>query len=147
MIFQFEISWILISNRQIFPSFVLEDRVLPVHVLRMMQWSMMGLQFTVISKQWCALWCWADLSSGLNCRADNNCKITNDKHAPWKREEIALNLLHTTIINHKSFYPDSHKSNISILWALHENKSGVSGVLYDDFLCNLSRSCKNILTV
>lgn len=40
---------------------------LPVHVLRMMQWSMMGLQLTVISKQWCALWCWADLSSGLNC--------------------------------------------------------------------------------
>lgn len=43
---------------------------LPVHVLRMMQWSMIGLQFTVISKQWCALWCWADLSSGLNCRRD-----------------------------------------------------------------------------
>lgn len=41
---------------------------LPVQVLRMMQWSMMGLQLTVISKQWCALWCWADLSSGLNCR-------------------------------------------------------------------------------
>lgn len=40
----------------------------PVQVLRMMQWSMMGLQLTVISRQWCALWCWADLSSGLNCR-------------------------------------------------------------------------------
>lgn len=50
---------------------------LPVHVLRMMQWSMMGLQLTVISKQWCALWCWADLSSGLNCssRDKNNCHL------------------------------------------------------------------------
>lgn len=28
---------------------------LPVQVLRMMQWSMMGLQLTVISKQWWAL--------------------------------------------------------------------------------------------
>ena len=33
----------------------------------MMQWSMLGLQLTVISRQWWALWCWADLSSGLNC--------------------------------------------------------------------------------
>lgn len=46
---------------------------LPVHVLRMMQWSMMGLQLTVISKQWCALWCWADLSSGLNCSGKKHC--------------------------------------------------------------------------
>jgi len=40
---------------------------LPVHVERMMQWSMLGLQLTVISRQWWALWCCADLSSGLNC--------------------------------------------------------------------------------
>lgn len=49
-----------------------KDKSLPVHVLRMMQWSMMGLQLTVISKQWCALWCWADLSSGLNCGRDTD---------------------------------------------------------------------------
>lgn len=40
--------------------------VVPVHVERMMQWSMLGLQLTVISRQWWALWCCADLSSGLN---------------------------------------------------------------------------------
>lgn len=43
----------------------------PVQVLRMMQWSMMGLQLTVISRQWWALWCWADLSSGLNCNREH----------------------------------------------------------------------------
>lgn len=64
---------------------------LPVHVLRMMQWSMMGLQLTVISKQWCALWCWADLSSGLNCssRDKNNCHIGGFKNTSWCTVHVA----------------------------------------------------------
>lgn len=44
----------------------------PVHVERMMQWSMLGLQLTVISRQWWALWCCADLSSGLNWREEES---------------------------------------------------------------------------
>lgn len=44
----------------------------PVHVERMMQWSILGLQLTVISRQWWALWCCADLSSGLNWEVNSS---------------------------------------------------------------------------
>lgn len=54
----------------------------PVHVLRMIQWSMIGLQFTVISRQWWALWCWADLSSGLNWKVEILFEI-NDHSLKW----------------------------------------------------------------
>lgn len=54
---------------------------LPVHVERMMQWSMLGLQLTVISRQWWALWCCADLSSGLNWRGNRSWGQTEDKSA------------------------------------------------------------------
>lgn len=72
---------------------------LPVHVLRMMQWSMMGLQLTVISKQWCALWCWADLSSGLNCRRRQHTESDVNNHSKSACEPIwsffkKMNALH-----------------------------------------------------
>lgn len=50
----------------------LYTHAVPVHVERMMQWSMLGLQLTVISRQWWALWCCADLSSGLNWEERNS---------------------------------------------------------------------------
>lgn len=51
------------------------------------------------------------------------------------------------LMMNKSSYPNSHKANVGIFWAFHENKSRVSGVFNDDFLCNLSRSYRRIITV
>lgn len=126
---------------------------LPVHVLRMMQWSMMGLQLTVISKQWCALWCWADLSSGLNCRRRIEQKISSSEFnylCTWTN--MATFLMNAPLLEtlmklswtgrKRLSHPDSHVSNIGIFWAFHEHKSWISGVFNDDFFCYFSRSCR-----
>ena len=57
------------------------ESALPVQVERIMQWSMLGLQLTVISRQWWALWCWADLSSGLNCRGEGTMRRAGKRRA------------------------------------------------------------------
>lgn len=106
----------------------------PVHVLRMIQWSIIGLQLTVISKQWCALWCWADLSSGLN----------------WK-VEIVIEITATALPNSKNIsrrkmsYSYCHISNISIFRTFHKNKSWISSVFNDNFVCNFPRRCRRHL--
>lgn len=112
-----------------------KEEDLPVHVLRMIQWSMMGLQLTVISKQWCALWCWADLSSGLNCRRDTD---------TFRR--LFFQIWIHLYLKHENFtHPNCHEPNVGIFRAFHEYKRGISGVLNDNFLCNFSRSYKKII--
>lgn len=129
---------------------------LPVHVLRMMQWSMMGLQLTVISKQWCALWCWADLSSGLNCRRDNiqNLMPTTilnvhmNQFGHFQKDEcatLATFCIKLLIREEKSSYPNGHVSNIGIFWTFHKYKCWISGVLNDDFFSYFSRGCRVII--
>lgn len=125
-----------------------------------MQWSMIGLQLTVISKQWCALWCWADLSSGLNCRRDKNSNwyqqtlrsIIQCAYEPFRSffqkrwMHCTRDLSKTTKKREKrSSHPNGHVSNIGIFWAFHEYKCRVSGILNDDFFCYFSRSYKIVI--
>lgn len=97
----------------------------------MIQWSIIGLQFTVISKQWWALWCWADLSSGLNWKVESVFKITvialpNSKNiSKWKIS-----------------YSYGHIANISIFRTFHKNKSWISSVFNDNFVCHFPRCCR-----
>ncbi|TNN73928.1 hypothetical protein EYF80_015945 [Liparis tanakae] len=60
-----------------------------------MQWSMLGLQLTVISRQWWALWCCADLSSGLNCgeKSSRDARVDKNKAVKQCAVDFAMDLV------------------------------------------------------
>lgn len=127
----------------------------PVQVLRMMQWSMMGLQLTVISRQWWALWCCADLSSGLNC--NRNPLHTSYAQLPkmvaiipvcFPEQEFHFRwTFPLTFLAYEETHLYCHISYIRVLWPLHEHKRWISSVLDDDFICYFPRSCKSRCTI
>ncbi len=132
----------------------------PVQVLRMMQWSMMGLQLTVISRQWWALWCWADLSSGLNCNRNplhtshayyhlskNGCNNSCVFRCMKERTYRNFILGPLTFLTYEETHLYCHISYIRVLWPLHEHKRWISSVLDYDFIRYLPRSCEIRCTI